>query len=436
MSARTLRSQFGQTAGLLIALILVVVVTALTTVLTSGASIVVIAIIAIASAALVLVARSATIKFNDILGLIDRARDVALQAAQGDLNTRVLMIGRDDELGQLCNSLNHVLDLTEEFAKDTGAAMKMAGQRKYFRFIPPQGLRGDFHTYAELANKVLADLAARDEETSRFEQSVHEMVSEVADATRGIGRTAQTMVARSESAGGRAVDVGVAAETTSELAVAVSESTRQLAMAINEIAQQVTQSAQVAQAAVGNIGQTAERMTGLANSVSEIGAVVQLINEIASQTNLLALNATIEAARAGEAGKGFAVVANEVKHLANQTAKATEDISRQVGAVQDAARTAAEGVAGVVDTIRRIDEISATIASAVQEQEAVTRDISSNIEEVASKAAEVSTDVAHMSRSSAQACGGTVRVIWSAQTLAKVVESLSTRVNEYISSVR
>jgi methyl-accepting chemotaxis protein len=393
-------------------------------------------ILGVAGLFLLVVSLSAFREVGNVLGLIERGAATAHQAAQGDLNIRVLRIGRKDELGQMLNGLNHVLDLTEEFAKDTGAAMKRAGAKEYFRYIPVQGLRGDYRTYADMINKVLDDMDARDQQTTAFEKNVQKMVSQVAAATSGIARTAQTMAGRSESAGGRSITVGEAADTTTHLASAVSESTRQLALAINEIAQQVTQSASVAQSAVSDIGYTVERMNGLAGSVSQIGEVVQLINDIAAQTNLLALNATIEAARAGEAGKGFAVVANEVKHLANQTARATEDISRQVGAVQNAARDAASGVEGVVATIRTIDSIAAAIAGAVQEQEAVTRDISAHIDEVAVKASEVSENVAHLSQSTAQACGGTVRVIWSARTLSNVVEALNAEVTTYVSKVR
>ena len=393
-------------------------------------------ILVVAGLVLLVASLAALREIGAVFGLIERGAVVATEASKGDLNVRLTRIGRQDELGQLLNGLNHILDLTEEFAKDTGAAMKRAGAKEYFRYIPPQGLRGDFLTYAELINKVLADMEARDEETRVFEADVHTLVAQVASATNGIGQTAKSMAGRSETTGGRSIMVGEAAETTTHLAAAVSASTHQLAGAINEIARQVTQSAQVAQTAASDIGQTVERMTGLADSVSQIGAVVNLINDIAAQTNLLALNATIEAARAGEAGKGFAVVANEVKHLANQTARATEDITRQVSTVQEAARSAAAGVSGVVETIRSIDAISAAIADAVQEQEAVTRDISSHIDEVAAKAAEVSDNIAHLSQSSAQACGGTVRVIWNARTLTEVVEALHGKVSDYVSKVR
>ncbi|TAN64064.1 MAG: methyl-accepting chemotaxis protein, partial [Magnetospirillum sp.] len=178
------------------------------------------------------------------------------------------------------------------------------------------------------------------------------------------------------------------------------------------------------------------QMVDLSTAVQAIGNVVQLINDIAAQTNLLALNATIEAARAGEAGKGFAVVAGEVKNLANQTARATEEISLQVAAVQGSTREMTTSIQGVVETIRTIDHISSTIASAVQEQEATTRDIASNIDEVARQAGEVSGSVTHLSKASAMACAGTIRVIWSAKTLTNVVKDLNDEAEQFLRSVR
>jgi methyl-accepting chemotaxis protein len=368
--------------------------------------------------------------------LIRRSADVVMAASAGDLNARITRIRCDGDLERLLHGINRILDLSEEFAKDTGAAMARAGRKEYFRIIPEEGLRGDFLTFAKLINKVLGDMEARDQETNEFEQAVKAMVVQVAKSTDGIAKTADLMAQRSERAGARSIDVGDAAEATTERAHAVSEVTRQLAEAINEIAQQVTLSSRVAHEAVSNIAATSDRVNGLTDAVQKIGAVVQLISEIASQTNLLALNATIEAARAGEAGKGFAVVAHEVKSLANQTARATEDITNQVGAIQSAAREAVTAINEILGTIRQMDEISSAIASAEQEQEAATRDISFNIEEVAQKADEVSHAVSIVSQVSAQACGGTIRVIWSANALSEVVQSLTRRVDEYLSKVR
>ena len=368
--------------------------------------------------------------------LIRRSADVVMAASAGDLNVRVLRIERDDDLGRLLNGVNRILDLAEEFAKDTGAAMLRAGRKEYFRVIPEEGLRGDYLIFAQLINKVLADMGDRARETNDFEEAVRAMVAQVARSTDGIAKTADLMAQRSERAGGRSIDVGDAAEATTELAHTVSDVTRQLAEAINEIAQQVTQSSQIARQAVGNIVSASERVDGLSAAVQKIGNVVQLISEIASQTNLLALNATIEAARAGEAGKGFAVVAHEVKSLANQTARATEDITSQVSAIQSATREAVTAIGEIAATIRQMDEISAAIASAVQEQEAATRDISANIDEVAVKADDVSHSVAVVSQVSAQACGGTIRVIWSANALSDIVRKLTERVDDYVAKVR
>jgi methyl-accepting chemotaxis protein len=277
---------------------------------------------------------------------------------------------------------------------------------------------------------------ARKDMANQFEETVKSKVARVEESTTGIRSTAQSMANRSEKSGGRSLEVSEAAEITTSRAAAVSEATSQLAESVNEIARQVGQSSRIAQKAVEDVNTTARQMTGLSEAVRAIGNVVQLINDIAAQTNLLALNATIEAARAGEAGKGFAVVAGEVKNLANQTARATEEISQQVAAVQQSTHEMTGSIEGVVETIRTIDHISSAIASAVQEQEATTRDIASNINEVAHQAGELSRSVTHLSKASAQSCAGTIRVIWSAKTLASVVADLDREAEHFLDSVR
>jgi len=269
-----------------------------------------------------------------------------------------------------------------------------------------------------------------------FEKTVSAKVAAVERASRGITTTAQAMATRSEHSGGRSLDVGEAAQITTERAAAASEATRQLSQAVNEIARQVTQSGDISRKAVAEVNATAQQMGGLADSVKAIGEVIRLINDIASQTNLLALNATIEAARAGDAGKGFAVVANEVKTLATQTARATDDIARQVTAVQESTRGMALSITAVVDTIRSLDHASAAIAGAVQEQEATTRAIATNIDEVAEQADTVSRSVTALAKSSTMACAGTIRVIWSAESLTTVVRELNIEAAQFIERVR
>ncbi|MGE4281598.1 MAG: methyl-accepting chemotaxis protein [Magnetospirillum sp.] len=372
---------------------------------------------------------------NQTAALLEEAGATMSRAARGDLNARIVRIKRHDEIGQLLVAVNRVLDLTETFAKEIGAAMAAAQRKEYFRYIPEEGLRGDFLRFVRSMNNILAAMEMRDSKTLEFEATVKGMVEDVAQSTQGISDTANMMAHRSEATGGRSLEVGEAAHATTERAEIVSEATRQLVASINEIAAQATQSSSVARQATAQISATSSRMDELAQAISQIGQVVGLINTIAGQTNLLALNATIEAARAGEAGRGFAVVANEVKNLANQTATATGTITGQVEAVQSAAREAIDAISDIVSTIASIEGIAAAIAGAVQEQEASTQEISRNIEGVVQEAEHVSHSVSQLSQSSAQSCAGTVRVIWSARKLANVVTSMHDKVTDYIQSV-
>jgi methyl-accepting chemotaxis protein len=244
------------------------------------------------------------------------------------------------------------------------------------------------------------------------------------------------MASRSERSGGRSLDVGRAAKITTERSAAAAAATNQLTQSVHNVADRAQQSTNIARTAVEDVSATARRMDELTVAVQSIGDVVNLINDIASQTNLLALNATIEAARAGEAGKGFAVVANEVKNLANQTAKATEEITQQVNAVQMSTRDMRESIGRVVETIRTMDSNSAQISQAVDEQNAATQEIAANINEVAVQASDVSGSVSHLSKTSAMACAGTVRVIWSAKRLTGVVETLRQEAEQFLLSVR
>ena len=258
-----------------------------------------------------------------------------------------------------------------------------------------------------------------------FEHIIMAKIEEVKKASNGIGSTAQGMALRSEQSGSRTMETADAARISANRAADVSEATRHLAEAINEISHRVDNSSTMAQQAVAHVNETATRMESLYATAEGIGEVVHLISDIAAQTNLLALNATIEAARAGDAGKGFAVVAGEVKNLAAQTTRATDDIVKQVQAVQESARDMADSIGAIVNTIRSIEGVSTGIASAVQEQEATTRTIAGHIDEVAEQSGAVMSHVKSLSRSSIQSCAGSVRVIWDSNALMEVVGDLN-----------
>ncbi len=216
----------------------------------------------------------------------------------------------------------------------------------------------------------------------------------------------------------------------------VATASEQLSSSIAEISQQVAKAAAIAGRAVEETRQTDGTVQGLAETAGRIGAVVKLINDIAGQTNLLALNATIEAARAGEAGKGFAVVASEVKSLANQTAKATEDISAQVAAVQAVTKEAVDAIKRIGGTIGEVSSVATSIASAVEEQGAATQEITRNTQAAAKRTKEVNEHIAGVSEG-ANATGSAAQgVRSSAEALGDQANKLRAQVNDFLAKIR
>ncbi len=279
--------------------------------------------------------------------------------------------------------------------------------------------------------------AANVEQLAReFEQDVGVVLETVSAAAAEMQATANDLTATAEETSRQAGSVAAAAEEASGNVRTVASAAEELSSSVTEISRQIAQSAEIAGRAVNDARNSSEQVHGLETAAQRIGDIIQLINEIAEQTNLLALNATIEAARAGEAGKGFAVVAAEVKSLAEQTAKATGEITQQVGEIQSATGVSVTAIEGISRTINEIDEITTTIASAVEEQGSATHEIARNVEEAASGTTQVADSIAGVTQAAASTGGASTQVLEAATKLSRQSDELRGKVETFLSAIK
>jgi methyl-accepting chemotaxis protein len=269
-----------------------------------------------------------------------------------------------------------------------------------------------------------------------FEATTGLLVGTVASAATELRATAQSLSSTTDETTAQASGVAAAVEQASVNVQTVASAAEELSSSISEIARQVAQSSSIAGKAVEDARRTDAIVKTLAGGAQKIGDVVGLISSIAGQTNLLALNATIEAARAGDAGKGFAVVASEVKNLANQTAKATGDISAQIAEIQTATSEAVKAIGTIAQTIDELSRIAASIAASVEEQGAATQEIARNVHEAASGTQEVTTNIVGVSRGAQETGAAASQVLEAAGELSKRAEQMSADVGRFINEVK
>jgi methyl-accepting chemotaxis protein len=331
--------------------------------------------------------------------------------AAGNLDATIPSAGRD-EIADMAAAL-------VVFRDGAVAAKDASAQRQAERERLTQERRQEMHALADA-----------------FEASVKSVVTEVSTGATTMRGTASAMSETAGSTRTRTTAMATASEEASANVQTVAAAAEELSSSIVEIGRQVTQSTKIATQAVQDAGRSNTSMEGLAAAAQKIGDVVKLINDIAGQTNLLALNATIEAARAGEAGKGFAVVASEVKSLANQTAKATEDIAAQVASIQAATKDAVGAIAGVARTIKEVSEIATTIAAAVEEQGAATQEIARNIQQAASGTQEVQSTVTEVARAVDETGKQAGDVLGAAENLSRQSVTLESEVAKFLEKVK
>jgi methyl-accepting chemotaxis protein len=333
--------------------------------------------------------------------------------ASGDFDVVLPGLGRKDEIGAMAQAV-------EQFkVKAAERARHEAEQEDAVKRAAASARKAEMHRLAD-----------------GFDAAVGNIVSAVARLSDELESAASTLTSNADTARQLSDVVAGASQEASVNVQSVALATHELTGSVSEISRHVQESSRIATDAVRQADQTDSRIAALSKAATRIGNVVNLITDIARQTNLLALNATIEAARAGEAGKGFAVVAAEVKTLATETAKATDEISSQIAEMQTATQESVNAIKEIGATIGRISEIALVIATAVEQQSATTGEIARNVDNAARSATRVAANIGDVNRAASETGAASGRVLASAKVLSSEGAKFKVAVEKFLATVR
>jgi methyl-accepting chemotaxis protein len=383
--------------------------------------------IAIGLAVIVVMARSITrplAELQSAMGLL----------ARGDTTLAVPGRERGDEIGEMAMAVevfkNNAIERARLETEQREAELRAAADKRAVEE------REAAEKHASAQREAAARQAAMHKLANEFEAAVGGIVETVSSASTELEAAANSLTRSADTTRQLSTTVASASEEASANVQSVASATEEMNSSVGEIGRQVQESSRIASEAVKQAEHTDARINELSKAATRIGDVVKLITSVAEQTNLLALNATIEAARAGEAGRGFAVVAHEVKALAAQTAKATDEISSQIAGMQTATHESVAAIKEIGATIARVSEISSAIAAAVEEQGAATREISRNVGEAAKGTAQVAVNITDVNRGASETGSASTQVLSSAQSLSNESNRLKAEVGKFLHTVR
>lgn len=351
---------------------------------------------------LMMTVRSFSSLHVDIMNTADKKYDEALE----------LNPDHSDEFGNLAKNIMN-------FRKNLKEADRLSSEQDMLKARSEEEKKQAMHDLAK-----------------KFEDQVSEMINSVAAAATELTHTAESMGGNISDVNSKAKNASISSQQTAENVNTVASASEEMSSSVKEISSQVTKSTEVVSEAVKKAEDAESSAKSLEEATIKIGDVVGLIRDVAEQTNLLALNATIEAARAGEAGKGFAVVASEVKNLASQTTKATEDISQQIANVQNVSAEVAEALSAIKKSIDNVNQYSGGISAAVEQQSATTNEISHNMQTAARGTQEVNDNISKITESASHANESSMQMLDASRMLSREAEQLSSAVALFLSEVR